>query len=92
MNRLQIDKYTIEVGHNDKNEYVSRILRCNESWIDKLYMMEGSSVVIAMMYELIESREKLSKLDQLSREYWQIDKVCESNEIEAILKGNKDED
>ena len=89
MDRLQIGKYTIEVGHNDKNEYVSRILRHGESWIEKLYMIEGSNIILEMMNELIESRDKLNKLDQLSREYWQIDKVMESNEIEKILKGDE---
>ena len=92
MDRLKIDKYTIEVGHNNKNEYVSRILRCDEPWIDKLYMVEGSNVILAMMNELIESREKLNKFEQLSREYWQIDKPTESNDIEKILKGIEDED
>ena len=65
IDRVKVDKYTVEIGQDKNNEFVSRVLRNNEPWIDKVYMIEGGNLITTIAYEIIELRDKLKRIEEL---------------------------
>lgn len=65
IDRVKVDKYTVEIGQDKNNEFISRVLRNNEPWIDKVYMIEGGNLITTMAYEIIELRDKLKRIEEL---------------------------
>ena len=45
IDKIKVDnKYTIEIGQ-ENGKSISRILRYNEPWIDKIYMTDGGNCI-----------------------------------------------
>ena len=62
IDRVKVDKYTFEIGQDKNNEFVSRVLRNNEPWIDKVYMIEGGNVISTFAGEIARLRTILEKI------------------------------
>ena len=65
IDKIKVDnKYTIEMGE-ENGEMVSRILRYNEPWIDKIYMTDGGNCIMSMAYEIMKLRDRLNKIEEI---------------------------
>jgi len=61
------DKYTIEIGTKNFNDYIFRALRYDEPWIDNLSVVDGSNMILDMALEIQGLRRKLA--DYKVKEY-----------------------
>lgn len=68
MDRIDIDKgkYSIVVGNdNDKCTWTFKALRYGEDWIEDLYKVDCSNLILAMAYEIQRLKNQLETIKEL---------------------------